>query len=100
MTDNTAPMILRLLTPGGVAAEVACDSVQLPLREGADGRGGGLVGILRGHAPAVMALTAGEIHASLAGKTVFRARVKDGFASVEKDRLNVITDSAVAEEEK
>ena len=94
MAENEAPMILKLTTPGGVSDEPACDSVRLTLREGADDRGGGSVGILRDHAPAVMALAPGEVTASLEGRQVFRVRIGGGFASVRDNVITVITDSA------
>lgn len=90
-------MTLRLLTPAGVSEETACDSARLPQRDGADGRGGGFVGVQRDHVPAVIALSAGEVRASLAGQVVFRARVEGGFASVRDNVITVITDSAVPE---
>ena len=94
MADKAHVLTLRLLTPTGTSAEILCDSVQLTLRDDADGKGGGLVGILPGHAPAVMALGPGAIRASLKRSAVFRARAKDGFASVRDNVITVITDSA------
>lgn len=97
MADSNAPLTLRLLTPAGTSAEAACDSVQLTLRDDRNGRGGGLIGIRRNHAPAVLAIGKGVIRASLGGKTVFRAVAEDGFASVGDNVVTVITDSAVIE---
>ena len=97
MAETNAPMTLRLLTPAGTSAEVPCDSVQLTLRDDAKGRGGGWIGILRDHAPAVMALGNGGIQASLDGECVFRASADGGFASVGDNVITVITDSAVIE---
>ena len=94
---DTAVMTLRLLTPAGTSAEAACDSVQLAIPDGTDGYGGGLVGILRDHEPAVMALAKGTVRASLGGKEVFRADVERGFASVRDNVVTIITDSAVVE---
>lgn len=94
MADKASFMTLRLLTPAGVSAAVACDSVQLTLRDGADGRGGGRMGIQRDHAPAVLALGPGLVRASRAGAIVFLAMVGDGFASVKDNVITVITDSA------
>lgn len=91
MADR-AHMTLRLVTPEGTAAETACDSVVLTMPDGADGRGGGLVGIERGHAPAVLALGDGALRASLGGEKVFEAVVSDGFASVKDNTITVITD--------
>lgn len=94
MAEAAAPMTLRVLTPAGTNAEAGCDSAVLTIRDGADGKGGGLVGIQKDHAPAVFALAEGEIRASLGGRAVFRARVKGGFASVGDNIIRVITDSA------
>jgi len=93
--DKTPALTLRLLTPTGIGAETTCDSVQLYLRDNAEGRGGGMVGILRNHAPAVMALGKGPVRASLGGETVFSAVAEGGFASVRDNVITVITDSAV-----
>ncbi len=92
------PMTLRIRTPEGTAAEVSCDNVRFFLRDGADGTGGGFVGIQRGHAPAVLALGDGPIRASLGGRSVLRAHVGSGFASVQEDVITVLTDSAAIEE--
>lgn len=98
MADSASSMILRILTPAGVSGEVECDSVQLALRDDAEGRRGGLVGIQRNHAPAVMALGRGEIRASRDGKPVFRAASAGGFAAVKDNVITVITDSAVIDD--
>ena len=91
---RSAPLTLRVLTPAGSMAEESCDGVQLILRDGADGRGGGSMGILRGHAPAVMALGEGTVRAVLNGKVSLCLRVSGGFDSVRDDIVTVITDSA------
>ena len=93
--SDSSPMTLRLLTPAGTSAEVLCDSIQLVQRDGKDGQGGGSIGFLRDHAPAILALGKGEVRASLAHKTVFLAEASDGFASVRDNVVTVITDSAV-----
>lgn len=98
MADKASLMTLRLLTPAGVSAEAACDSVQLTLRDGADGHGGGRMGIQRDHAPAVLALGPGTVRASRAGAVVFLAEVGGGFASVKENVITVITDSAEVRE--
>ena len=83
MADEKTPALtLRLLTPTGTGGETACDSVRLCLRDNAEGKGGGMVGILRNHAPAVMALGKGPVRAVLGGEIVFSAAVDGGFASV------------------
>ncbi len=95
---EASSLTLRLLTPNGTSAETGCDGVQLLIRDGADGQRGGLVGILRGHAPAVMALGEGPVLAYRAHVPVFRAIVSGGFASVAEDVVTVITDSVTIEQ--
>jgi len=87
MADGSAPMTLRLLTPAGLLAEAGCDSAVLTLADG------GLVGVMRGHAPAVMALGKGAVRASLEGRPVLRAETEGGFASVKDNAVTVVADS-------
>ena len=94
MADKEGSMTLRVLTPTGVSAETPCDSVRLTLRDDRNGRGGGSIGIRKGHADAVLALGRGPVRASLGSETVFRAEVEAGFASVKDNVVTVITDSA------
>ena len=94
MAGTASTMTLRMLTPTGLSEEIACDSVVLMQRDGAAGHDGGLVGIHIGHAPAVIALGDGPVKASLGAKTVLRASVSGGFASVLDNVVTVITDSA------
>ena len=97
MADSASTMTLRLLTPTGTTAETACDGVLLMQRDSAEGHGGGLVGIREDHAPAVIALGEGPVIASLGTRTVFRASVAGGFASVQENVVTVITDNAVVD---
>ncbi len=90
-------LTMRLLTPAGFSSEVICDSVRLTLKDNADGRGGGSVGILYGHAPAVMALGRGPAVAKKGGEIVLSAVLESGFASVRDNVVTVISDSAVVE---
>ena len=92
--EGSAPMTLRIVAPAGTAAEAACDSAVLTLREGTNGKGGGSVGIWKDHAPAVMALGRGPVRASLHGSPVLETMVDGGFASVRDNVITVITGSA------
>lgn len=92
--QHEAPLTLRLLTPAGLAAEEHGDSVTLLLPDGKNGKGGGLLGIRRGHTPAVMALAEGTVTVRLAGQVIVRIQVPGGFASVENDIITIITDRA------
>ena len=98
MADNEAPLTLRILTPDGAAAETRCAGVILTVRDGADGKGGGLLGIRKGHTPAVFALAPGRIEASAGGKLVLSLRTAGGFASVGGDLVTVITDAVQREQ--
>ena len=93
-------MSFQLLTPKGSSHEMTCDSVSLTLEDNAEGRGGGSIGILYGHAPAVMALGKGPAVVKELGNIVFSAQVNGGFASVRDNRITVITDEAVIDENK
>ena len=95
MAQSAADITLRVVTPAGVAAEVGCDSVRLVQCDDASGRGGGSVGILRGHVPAVIGLGSGRITALTDGRPVFSAEADSGFASVQDNVVTVITDNAV-----
>ena len=95
MTDRL--ITLRLVTPSGEAAAVQCGSVQLVMRSDAEGRRGGLVGIRRDHAPAVIALDDGPILASLDGRPVLRAYAAGGYASVRDNVVTVLSDAVRTE---
>ena len=91
MNDVDA-LTLRILTPEGERPSAACDSVTVVARDGADGEGGGSVGIRKGHLPAVIALEDGSaVKASSDGETVAEYTVTGAFASV---RDNVVTVTA------
>ena len=98
MADASVPMMLRVLTPAGTAAETGCESVVFSIPDDAKGRGGGLVGIQRDHAPAVFAVAGGLVRATLRGRDVLLLTVSGGFASVKDNVVTVLTDSAVIEE--
>ena len=59
--EQGAPLRLVVVTPQGIAAQAACDSVVLPVAEAADGTPGGTVGVRRGHVPALLAHSAGTV---------------------------------------
>ena len=77
---------LRVVRRSGGEAQavtVACDSVRLFARDGENGRGGGCLGIRRGHVPAIIALGNHPVVALLGGQTVFETPVSGGIAVVE-----------------
>ena len=92
MTNSDAPLTVRIVTPNGVAAEAACDSVILPVADGKSGTGGGSMGIRRGHAQAMIALAEGTVRARLAGNTVLSAAVTSGIASVGGNVVRILAE--------
>lgn len=91
---DTGPLTLRIVTPQGVALEIACDSVSLPLADDQSGEGGGSIGVRRGHAKAALALSQGSVSAHAGGKALASTAIEAGFASIENDTVTVITSSA------
>ncbi len=89
------PMILKLITPEGAHEQHECDDVILFACDDSHGKGGGSIGIHKGHAPAVIALKSGSYVVGKAdGGEVFRAKVSGGFAKVEHNVVTVITPKA------
>jgi F0F1-type ATP synthase epsilon subunit len=88
-------LLFHLLTPVKEVASCHCDAVNLCEKDGAEGWGGGSIGILRGHVPAVIALEeGGSVRVTQGGKTVFEARVRGGFARVDGETVTVLTPEA------
>lgn len=80
---------LEIVTPEQKIFSGAVTNVLLP---GADGE----MGILEGHAALVSALEPGELRYEADGKIVTMA-VGSGFAEVTQQRINVLTDMALGE---
>lgn len=82
----------RLLTPDGQVFSCLCDAVDLTAKDNATGSGGGSLGVLHGHLPAVAALEeGGGVHCVTGGKTVFSCRVRGGFARIGREEVDVLT---------
>ena len=85
----------RLLTPEGEVFSCSCDAVDLTAKDNADRRGGGSLGVRRGHLPAVAALEEGGLlRVRAEDKTVFSCRVRGGFARIGRDEVEVLTPEA------
>ena len=91
MAGEEAPLTLRIVTPAGLAAQVRSDSIHLTLADDRHGRGGGDIGILRGHARAVLSLGPGPVRARIGTREVYRTVLSGGFARVERDIVTVVT---------
>lgn len=95
MTENKkSPLTLRVFSPVGAESAVECDSVRLFVTDGEDGKNGGLIGIHRGHAPAMIALGEGPALAFLQGEKVYEGTFPGGIAVVEQDAVTVFSASA------
>ena len=92
MEDN---LRFRLLTPEGEVFSCSCDAVNLTAKDDAAGRGGGSLGVRRGHLPAVAALEeGGRLRVRSGGKTVFSCRVRGGYARIGREEVEVLTPEA------
>ena len=88
----TGGLRFRLLTPEGEVFSCSCDGVDLTAKDNASGRGGGSLGVRRGHLPAVAALEeGGRLRILAEGKTLFSCRVRGGFARIGRDEVEVLT---------
>ena len=88
-------LVFRLLTPQGERCSCPCDTVDLWAKDDAQGRGGGSMGVRRGHLPAVVALEEGSRVRVVSGeKTVYAARIRGGFARVDRESVTVLTPEA------
>src|SRR5580658_6141943 len=85
-------LLLQLVSPERMVAEVQVTEAQIPAREG-------YIGVLPGHAPLLSELKAGGVltyHANGVQKVV---AVYGGFVEVLPDRVRVLADSAENREE-
>ncbi|MBR3059526.1 MAG: hypothetical protein IKG89_02815 [Oscillospiraceae bacterium] len=66
--------------------------MDLTAKDDASGRGGGSLGVRRGHLPAVAALEeGGGLRCVSGGKTVFSCRIRGGFARIGREEVEVLT---------
>lgn len=87
----------EIITPEGKTVSAECDSIHIPVCDGIK-TPGGQYGIRKGHAAAVISLGDGRVTAYLNGKKVLQFSVSGGFAKVDRDRVAVVTENAVPEE--
>ncbi len=85
-------LTLHIVTPVGAGGRIACDSIRLTLSDDESGRGGGSYGVRPGHTKALLALGEGKIEAYLAGETVLSGVGGEGFATIEKNSVTVVTE--------
>jgi len=84
-------LTLEIVTPEGRVLEKPADTVVLTTASGE-------IGILPGHIPLATMLEAGSLRIGT-GATTESLVVGRGFAMIENDRVSVLTDSAINEEQ-
>ncbi len=84
------PLVLEIVTPAARVYSDTIDSVVIPTLEGE-------IGILPGHIPLLTQVDAGELRVMKGGK-VEGLVVGAGFAQIAKDKVSVLTESAIEEE--
>ena len=93
-----AKLLFRVLTPQGERFKGECDAVDLWAKDDAGGNGGGSMGILPGHLPAVAALAeGGRVRATSEGQAVYTAHVRGGYARVDRESVTVLTPEVMGE---
>jgi len=84
------PLVLEIVTPAARVYSDTIDSVVIPTLEGE-------IGILPGHIPLLTQVDAGELRVMKGGK-VEGLVVGAGFAQIARDKVSVLTESAIEEE--
>lgn len=85
-------LTVKIVTPQGEHTPLECDSLRLNVADNANGRGGGCYGVHPGHTDMLFALAEGPLTVLLAGDILLEGRCGNGFATVEKDAVTVVTE--------
>ncbi len=92
-------LTLKIVTPGGTAAEYLCTSLRLPVKDGANDHGG-FYGIHAGHLPALFALSEKErviaIPEDNPDKPLHIA-VCGGIAAIAQNVVTILTDGCTVD---
>jgi F-type H+-transporting ATPase subunit epsilon len=83
-------LVLEIVTPESKVYEQTIDTVVLPTTSGE-------ISVLPGHIPLVTELDPGALQVSVENRTEFLV-VGRGFARIESDRVSVLAESAIEEE--
>ena len=84
------PLVLEIVTPEKKVYEQTIDTVVLPTTSGE-------IGVLPGHIPLVTELDPGDLQVTIENRTNLLV-VGRGFARIESDRVSVLAESAIEEE--
>ena len=82
----------EVILPDKPAQKIICDDVRITVKDSKSGKGGGLYGILPGHAPAVFLLDSGITEAFSDGKSIWKQKTGEGFARVENGTVTFVTE--------
>lgn len=85
------PLILEIVTPEAKVYSDTIDSVVIPTMEGE-------VGILPGHIPLLTKVANGELRVTKGAQTLHLA-VGGGFAEIDGDKVSVLAERAITEEQ-
>ena len=98
--EKGTALLLRVSAPDREELRTECESVRFSIPDGAGrDRSGGLVGIRRGHADALMAVAPGKVSALSGGKTVFSCVVGQALAVVTGEEVTVLADRVTLPED-
>ena len=84
------PLVLEIVTPAARVYSDTIDTVVIPTLDGE-------IGILPGHIPLLTQVDAGELRVTKGGQTQALV-VGAGFAQIERDKVSILTESAIDEE--
>ena len=88
----TGPITLSVVTPGGRASVLKCESVRFNVTDGEKkGDKGGSVGIRKGHADALMSLDKGRVFVSSEDGKSLEFGVGKGMAMIGGNRVTLLT---------
>ncbi len=90
MNHNEAPLTLHVVDCRGQNSIISCDAVRLCVKDSAQGKGGGWLGIRKGHMPALIVLENASVKAFLADEEIYTHPTRRGsLASVRDDKITL-----------
>lgn len=85
-------LTLRVMQKTQPPQIVECDSIRLVAKDDANKKGGGSLGIRKGHVDALIALDKGKVCALLKGSEVFLMEIGGGVAHVSRDVVTIFAE--------
>lgn len=90
--DNNSPLLLKIIDDDGNEQTCHCDMVKLNCKYDLNDKNGGSLGIKKGHAKALIALSKDNVRAFLNGEEIFKSDQLSGIAKVENNTIIVLKD--------